>query len=226
MSNSQKGPLLPVSESLIYNPCILLRRVVIPGYFTRDGMYRSLSMIPWMLVSKLFCVFSWIFLVAACGFVVASERGCQSSSDVQCNIVALVRNSRSEVSVRIPDDKFRFKGNDVLVFTISTGARKGYLTIAYIGAGDAVSYIARDDGPVGPRTVLRVGDGGPKRGSLFIKPPFGNEMILVLVSPKPIFGGEKAPETARDLRGRLQALGSARGQIEAAYVFIETGPEG
>ncbi|MCO6188231.1 DUF4384 domain-containing protein [Rhizobium sp. L1K21] len=128
---------------------------------------------------------------------------------------------RGDASIRTENGRHNFVQDDFLIFEISTGREQGYVSIVYVSADDSVRFISRDSGPVPAGTVLNIGDGKQLMGSLFVSPPFGGELALLLVSPTPIFNAE-APETADDL---LNVLQRGDAGIAAAYVLFETRPE-
>ena len=120
----------------------------------------------------------------------------------------------------------------LVVEATATTRYAGYLYVDFIQQDGTVVHMLpgpdRKDNAVAPGERVLLGNG---RQEFTIAPPFGEEMLVVTSSPKPLFDKprpqiEKAEAYLKALRRALAATdGEASGaQVVSNYIFIKTGP--
>ncbi len=156
----------------------------------------------------------------AAGDVLAAD--CAGHSVIQCDIAAALDGvGDGGASVDTKDGQRNLVQDDSLILNITSGKSNGYLSLAYITADDELTFIMRDAGPLAAHTAMTLGDGKQGKGSIFVSPPFGGELAVVLTSPTPLLSSS-TPQTAAEF---LEILQSGRGDIHAAYLLLQTRPE-
>jgi hypothetical protein len=135
-----------------------------------------------------------------------------------------IKKNQSKLSVTIPNNTNNiFKKDDLITFDIRLPQSPGYVYVSYLQAsGDAVPLLWDRQFAAGQQ--LNLG----KTGKRFrISEPFGNELLIVITSPKLLFDEAKIGQDDRQylsqLRQKILSLSEAeKSKINASTISIRT----
>jgi hypothetical protein len=135
-----------------------------------------------------------------------------------------IKKNPSKLSVTIPNNTNNtFKKDDLVAFDIRLPQSSGYVYVSYLQAsGDAVPLLWGRQFTAGQQINLG------KTGKQFrISEPFGNELLIVITSPKILFDEAKIGEDDRQylshLRQKILSLSDTeRSKVNASTLAIRT----
>lgn len=116
----------------------------------------------------------------------------------QCEVLSKfdeVLNKPTDLKVRVVgQNQTLLNEGEQLLIEVTTPAYPSYMYVTYIQAnGDAVHLVqpgAKKLKPFSPNTKLIFGDGKQGRAQFRVRKPFGDEMIIAIASPTPLFSEE------------------------------------
>ena len=143
-------------------------------------------------------------------------------------------NATAPVSIRLESPETPLRRGQSLTFDVEAPDFPAHLQVDYFTADGFVVHLLPNpletSGRVEPRAVRRLGE--RKSGGRFwtIGPPFGDEMIVALASPLPLFPtprpeAEPASAYLADLKRALDAAGPSI-LADARLIATESVPEG
>ncbi len=143
----------------------------------------------------------------------------------QCVLAALLEEAsggRDTLSLSVAGGARQLEAEDTLSIAVTLPAGSHYLYIAHISADGSVTPIESGARYAGGSSV-RFGDGTPGKGSFYVGPPFGPDMVIAVASERPLT--VEAPGTAQTLEAFLPRLDAGlrrAGRVRAASVFFTT----
>lgn len=113
----------------------------------------------------------------------------------QCEVLLKFSEALAKpTDLKVITNKPVLREGEQLSIEVTTPSYPSYLYVTYIQAnGDAVHLVqpgAKMLKPLNPNTKLVFGDGKNGRPQFRIRKPFGNEMIIAVASPSPLFAEE------------------------------------
>jgi serine/threonine-protein kinase len=144
-----------------------------------------------------------------------------------CDVLSQVRgiasaNGAPQVALTSPDP---LPGGEVLRFRVQTPGWPAHLHVAYLMTTGAVGNIFNTTSRQPPRSSVALGD-----PSWEVSEPYGTELLLVIASERPLFGGqrrrkvERLDQFAADLGPALSAAQEKGGRVSAQVVAVRTVP--
>jgi hypothetical protein len=125
-----------------------------------------------------------------------------------------------------------YREGDNLVLDLTTPNFPSYVYVDYFLLDGSVVHLfpngEQNENSVQPNQTLRIGD-GPKAKKWEISPPFGEEMITIIASARPLFKEPRAEVEKADVyRGALDAgiRGVDMNEVLANFTFVQTSAKG
>jgi serine/threonine-protein kinase len=144
-----------------------------------------------------------------------------------CDVLSQVRgvasaNGAPQVAVTSPDP---LPGGEVLRLRVQTPGWPAHLHVAYLMTTGEVGHLFTTISRQPPRSSVALGD-----PSWEVSEPYGTELLLVIASERPLFGGqrrrkvERLEQFAADLGPALAAAQEKGGRVSAQVVAVRTVP--
>lgn len=124
----------------------------------------------------------------------------------------------------------RYRAGQLVEFAVNMPAQTGFLTVMFFGLDGSVTYMfptaQSSKGPFSPQSRIQVGNAKQTGLQFMVEPPFGQQLLLAVVSSKPILTvpREIVVPIQKVVPNLEKALGAAESdkRLVAASLFIET----
>jgi hypothetical protein len=123
---------------------------------------------------------------------------------------------RNEAGQAMAGDPVAMKADDIFSIEATTTADRPYMHVIYLQADGSAVELYRGVPQAGADGVRRVvlGAAGKKERRFQVAPPYGNEVLIVVTSDKPLLEPLQTPQTERQFLTRMRAaLADARAQL-------------